>query len=363
VAAQGRTVALATKLGPVRVLDLSTPLAPVVVAQASPRSGYTEDVAVDQDRVLVGWQENGAVLMDAETLDVLAVLPAERAVGVGLHGELAVVTDGHDVVLWHVGGEPVELDRVDVGAVGQDVAFDGARVVVGLGGEGVASLRVQDQALELHGVVAVPGAAFSVALDGDHAWAATWSHVATLWVGPGGPALVGVEDPWSSAMAVAALDGVGVVADWNVAMVMDLDRTQAGPALDAVTEVWIPAESTDPATVRVTNWGLHDLVGQVTADGGYGATPAELRLGAGQTQVVSLELPSTGPVPAELVLSTNDVDQPERVLPIDVARATLGTEHPDFTVQGFTLPSTELESFSLADARGQVVFLSYFATF
>lgn len=363
VAAQGRTVVLATKLGPVQVWDLSTPLAPVRVAQASPRSGYTEDVAVDDGRVLVGWQENGAVLMDADTLAVQAVLPAERAVGVGLQGPLAVVTDGHDVVLWDVSGAPTELDRVDLGGVGQDVAFDGARVVVGLGGAGVASLRVRNDALVLDGMVQVPGAAFSVALDGDHAWVATWSHIGAVWLGPGGPALVGIQDPWSSAMAVAALDGVGVVADWNAAMVLELDRTQAGPALHAGGEVWIPTDHVDPVYVRVTNWGVHALEGTVAVDRGYSVTPDALQLSAGQTQVLALTLPAEGPQSAELTLTTNDVDQPERTLPVQVARTTLGAVHPDFTVQGVTLPSTELESFSLADAQGQVVFLSYFATF
>ena len=175
------------------VLDVSDTGLPVQLAEAKPFEGYHEDISMDGERILVGAHDEGAVFFDLE-LTQLATLPVDDAFAVGLVGDRAVVTHNTTLELWDVSDldDAQLLDTVEMGGEGRDIAFDGAHLAVGLGGNGVGVYAVEsDDTLVHRGDLEVPGSAFGVSLDGDYLWASAWEETVLAWVGGGEPLPLG----------------------------------------------------------------------------------------------------------------------------------------------------------------------------
>lgn len=346
------------------MLDVSDPTAVVELGELPVFGGYYEDVAVHAGTVLFGWKEQGALLVDASGT-LLGSIPAGDAFGVGLHEGRAVVTDGTTVGLWDVTdpSTPLELDTADIGGIGRDVAFDGNHLVVATGGDGVSVFAVQDDTLVHRGDLWVPGSSFSVSLDGDHLWMASWDTVAVAWLGESGPVILGHEEPVDSAMAIAAGFGRAVIGDWNFATSLLLAEGLAGPELVIPGSLALPSDDAQTFVVRNAGpWPLTLRFGEPPA--GVTVEPAEVVLEPESAAGVVITPPAGGLSEAvELAWTSDDPDEPSGTVRLETAATGVGTEHADFELSGFAWPDPSIASHRLADERGKVVFLAYFAVF
>ncbi len=353
---------LGTREAQVAVGELSEPETLTVVDTLQDWEGVHEDLAADAGRLLVAAPQTGAVLLDGATGETLAVLPASWAGAVGLAGDRAVVADGHEVVLWDV-SEPAasaELDRLALRASGRDVAFDGRFVGVALGGHGVGVVEVVDDALVLRGELDLPGAAYGVALDGEELWVAAWTEVALVWLGHGGPVVLGSEPVSYAALGLDARDGRGVVADW--AQVVSLDRVPgvAGPELTLPAQAWSDGADPPGAQVRVDNLGATTLAADLSCEGATVDVDV-LALDPGESAVVSVTGAAGEDLDATLRLATNDPDEATAVVLVQTGEASVGQPHPPLRLGGYVYPDTTTTPYDLQDQVDRVVFLAYFS--
>lgn len=364
VAATGERAIVGTRSQGLMLFAISDPAAPSMLIDHPLGMGYHEDVAIDGDRVLVGWQENGGLLLDLD-LNELGRLPATSAVGVGLFGDRAVLTDGAELVLFDISDEavPVELSRAPLPGEGRDVSFDGDRVAVGMGGSGVSVFDVLGDTLVDRGSFSTPGSALSVSVDGDWVWVGAWEVTALAWIGGEEPVVIGHESPVASAMAVGARDGRAVVADWFFSTALQRAEGVAGPEIVAQESAWFDAGET--AGVRFENDGIFDL--DVTVDapgGGYAVEATAFTLAPGEVETLLVTAP-TGEIPDVIDLNwhSNDPDESDGRTRLRRSNQGVGTTHDDFSLQGFTWPDGALDTYALSEQRGSVVFLAYFALY
>ena len=347
------------------VLDLSDPAVPTVRAEHQPYEGYHEDVALDGELVLVGYHDDGGLLLDLD-LNELATIPAADAFAVGLSGDRAVLTDGDELGLWDVSDPtaPVALDAVEMTASGRDIAFDGDTVAVGLGGRGVGVYAVEDDALVHRGDLPVAGSAFSVSLDGDYLWIGAWVTLAGAWVGVGDVGILGHAAATESAMGLGAGHGMALVADWQHHTAFDLVEGVAGAELVIQEKVYFGEGSTDGVALRVENHGVFDLdfVPGTPSDGwSWDTEDLSLGTGEGATLVLRPDGTSTG---GSLPYTSTDPDEEAGDVELLAATQSVGSKHAAFSLESFTWPddSKEIRSFD-PDSHEGVLFLAYFSLY
>lgn len=376
VAARGGLAAIATRDRDLIVLDVAEPAAPRRLRSISlPTQG--EDIAVDADRILVGLRDEGARLISAEG-DTLGTIPVADAFAVALQGDRALVTDAAALTLWDIAdpSAPIELTRVELSAPGRDLSWGEGHVAVGLGGAGLAVFAIEGDALRHQGDLQPPGAIFSVAIDGLDLWAAGWEAVSLIQLGAGPPVLRGVQRTAESAMGLAAIDGRAMIADW-----FSLTSLQGYPGLGAPTLVlpdglvWSPdPELRAPQAMTARNLGpfpLHlstDAPGSgwrlTGLDSGGDTAAGALRLDPGDDAVLTASPPSGASIPDGGVgWRSDDPDRASGRLSFSVGRGGLGEPHPELVLNGFQWPDPSGVVYDLADQRGKIVLLVYFALF
>jgi len=366
-AADGVEVVFGGRTGSLHPVSFADPASPVQLdpIPEPPNLGYYEDIAYADGLLLLGAHETGGVLIERGGTRV-GTLPASDAYGVGLAAGRAVLTDRDELVLFDITepGSPVELDRLPMGGEGRDVDFDGARVAVGLGGRGVAVWDVEADLLVPRGAASLPGAALDVSLDGDEVWVGAWESAALVRVGGDGLTVIGLEAPRFSAMAVGARAGRAVVADWYGMQLLERTRDVAGPELSMPTAIRFQSGGAE-VSLDVRNWGPEPLAVELDADGtGFSVSPAALTVPSGGVERVRVVAPEPLPVvPTPLPWTSSDPDEPSGVVSLAPADRGVGTVHPDFSLQGLVGNDPELQTFNLADQRGKVVVLAYFALF
>lgn len=363
MAVDGDQAVLADRTQGLQILDLSDLSDPFFTGQIWLTESYHEGVAFDGGRILVGYQEQGGLLLDTAGNE-LGRLPADNAFAVGLVGDRAVLTDGDELVLFDVAdpATPVELDRTTMPGEGRYIDFDGTNLVVALGGQGTSVFRVEDDALIDRGLLTLPGFSADVAIDGDYAWIAAWEVVGLAWIGEDGPVMLSHESPTSSAFGLGAGFGRSVVGDWHYITTMDRVDGVAGPEL--VTDTGVNVTADEDVHLRFGNGGLFPL--SVTLDDppdGVTLDTSSLVVEPGGSEAVVATLPSTPDETIELTWTSDDPDESTGTTTLSLRTDREGSEHPDFTLSGFVHPSPDLVEFNLADQRGKVVFLAYFATF
>lgn len=365
VDSDGTLAAITMRQGQVLRVDVSDPTFPQEIAPVfMGGEAANEDVSVYDGHMIVGWTTQGAILYD-DFGTQQAVIPADHAFGVGLHGDRAIVTDGAEVSLWDVStfASPVELDRAPLTGEGRDVDFDGARLAVGLGGFGVDVFDVVDDALVLQGNVGMPGSALSVSLDGDYLWAATWETVALAYVGGSEPAVLGHQDVSQSAFGVAARDGRALVADWFFATGLQQNPGVAGPELVMDETFFFPTPG-EPTVVPVGNSGYFDLEVAFDVPPEFTMEPSELTLEPGASANVLVTPPADlDRERTDVNVATNDPDEEALQIKLQLPTADIGSYHDPLELQGFQLPDTALDTYALHDQRGKVVLLAYWALF
>ncbi len=369
VAASPELAAIATRESDVIVLDVSTPTSPSNIGSIR-LPGQPEDISVDEERILVGLRAEGAQLFD-RSLRLLAILPVSDAFGVALHGDRAVVTDADQLSLWDLSdlSAPRELHRVGLSAPGRDISWSGDQVAVGLGGAGVALFGVESDNLVLRGEATPPGAALSVALDGEDLWVAGWERVALLYAGSDRASLQlpirGLEAPAESAIGIAARDGRAVLADWFYLTALQSNPDLSSPALSIPELVYFDEAEGGSNLVRVRNYGDQTLTLEIREPTeGWTLDPRVLSTAPGESADLVADSPDSRPAPdAHLPWTSNDPDYPSGTLSLAWARGGVGSEHPPMVLDGFVWPDPTPRRFDLAGERGKVVVLDYFALF
>jgi hypothetical protein len=328
--------------------------------------GAHEDVDVDGEQVLIGWHDNGAILTDLDGT-LLGVLPARDAFAVQLLGDRALVTDGAALVLFDISNpsEPVELDRQEMAAEGRDLSSAGGHVVVGMGGGGVGVWQLDGDALVHRTDLSLPGSAMSVAVDADRAWVGAWSVAALVDLAAEPPVVLGYETPHNSAMGVGASGGRAVLADWYHSTALQAVDGVAGPELLADRALFFSEDGPGRQVLEVENHGLFDLeLSLAGIDRGYTVVPDTAVVEAGSGAFFTVEWTEAGrPSKGTLRWSTNDPDLPTATIELSPADQGVGTEHVDFSLPGFVLPSGEEGIYTLSESRGKAVVLVYWALF
>gem|GEM_PF-1011754 len=355
--ASTRTAWLATRDAGLYPVDLSDPTAPVSGAQVVLPDH--EDVAADAGRVLLAARGEGVLLLDGHGAQVSSV-GATEALAVALEDDTALVVDGEELILYRLDQAFEELDRVDLGSKGRDLDLQGDRVAVALGGAGAAVYSIDGGSLVYDGDVPTPGPSYGVALDGDHLLASGWYATVLAWIGDGEPRVLGHEDAVQWSMGVGALDGRVLVADWFYSAALQIEPGLAGPEIVVEEGIWV-VEGEESVAVTFENAGIFDLEVSVGSPAGGSSSPDALTVAPGSAEAVVVTLPDGFANQTSLTWTSDDPDEPEGELRIDKGSQTLGTEHVDFELLGYTPPSTLMSSYALADYRGQVVFLAYFS--
>ncbi len=356
------TAWVTTKIHELWKMDVSDPDDPYVARKTQPWSSGSEDLDCEDGLVLVSAHDDGAYLLDAD-LDVQAIFPASWAVGAGLVGGRAVITDAHEVVLidWSEPTAPVELDRLALGVTGWDLDFDGTHVAVAQGSEGVAVLQVVDDTLVLRGELPSPGGVYGVSLDGDYLWAAAWSETMLAWLGDDEPVMVGHEPSAESAMALGSLDGGKVlVAEWKQITLLERTDFVAGAEVDLRSEWWWAADDTSAKTVIVLNGGAEDLVMTFEQTEGWTVEPPELVLPPGEREDLRVK-PESLPTDATVPWTSNDPDEPTGELQLSLAESSIGQPHPEFTLESFTPPSAVNSVVTHDDLHGVISYINWFS--
>ncbi len=358
-----QTLFLGSREAEVRAVDLSDREAPRELGQVQAWTGFHEDLAAADGLLLVAARDGGAVLLDGSSLEPMSVIDVSWASAVGLAGDRAVIADGAEIVLYGLEDPevPAELSRVSLPATGRDIDFDGEHVGVALGGHGVAALRIDQDALELLGTFALPGSSYGVALDGSSLWASAWSEVALIWLGEGGPVVVGTEPISEATLGIGAAGGRAVAADWTATTALHRVDGLAGPELSVSPIAWATGEEQTGATVSFLNLGAMDLVVEVSVeDRDVSLDPSSLWLEPWEEGRITVHSRASEALSDVLTYTSNDPDEAAGEVELRSGGATTGQPHGPLNLEGYVPPDTQLVPYDLADQAGRVTVLAYF---
>ncbi|NOY28268.1 MAG: hypothetical protein GXP62_20605 [Oligoflexia bacterium] len=331
---------------------------------------WTYDVAATDSLVAIAYGADGVWLWRAADLlsniaSPIAVIDADDATAVDIIGDSLAMVDGSTLAMWDISDPtaPTQQDLVDLNAGGMDVAASDDWVAVGLGGSGVQAFSRSDAGLEEVGWFPVPGSATGVALDGDNLWAAAWGIVALARLTPDGVAVLGHEDATESAFGIDARDGMAIVADWFHSTALHQVDGVGGPEVDLAEELWFAQDEEDSERLEIRNYGIFDLTVDLSDPGSpYSVDTTTVTLAPGDTKYVIVDSAGTGG-DGTLSWTSNDPDEGSGYISLKRANQSVGSVHSDFNLDGFTWPDPTVDTFSLADTKGKVTFLAYWATF
>ena len=367
------TVAAVSESGSVVLVDVA---GPTVLASAE-AGGSAYDIGVDGTTIAVALGSGGVATFDTAggSLGAASSLTTAldvRAIG-GTGGGWLVGGPGHVTALSADGSS---TGTVEVRGSASDVEVADGTGVVGRGEFGMTVVDVGG-GLSLVSEIATEGTALDVAIVGDAALVATGAGLhryeladlalSARVVRPDVAELVG---DWITAVGSDGTDAAtGIGSD---VYALDVSDDSAGAvALLPRTTTSLFAEGSGEVIVLVENAGNDDLIlGDLSIDGGLsiGAVEgAEARDGCEDQWAVepggSLLITLEGDVPADgslvdLRVSTNDPNQRELPLPVEVNRPSLavGDVAPDFSLLSFDGRVVDLAALS-----GEVVYLKLFS--
>ncbi len=340
----------------------------VVATRSSTRN--TEEACFFGEQVVVAAHDEGIEVLARDTLALVDVVDlGENAHRVHAVGDRLLVgtVDGLLLVLDDV---LAEVGRIDLGSAVQDIEDLGdGRAAVALGSGGVALVDVGG--LTVLGSVGVEGSATRLARLDDGALAvSTWTDVRVFDVHGDSPELRAVEgvldagsDPRT--LAVGAAGDLLFAGEWTGLHVYRWYADRVGPEITLDQRVVkVAADGTDQvASLVVTDEGQRDLViDLVTPPEGWTVDPSSLTLSPGEEARLTLTAAGSTEIRSgDLVLCTNDPDEAEVSVGLQQGsnQVTVGDAAPDFLYPGLNTG----QQHSLSDQRGNVVLLSYFATF
>jgi hypothetical protein len=276
------------------------------------------------------------------------------------------VGDSNEIVLYDISdpGSPVALDRETVRATARDLVFDGEFIGAAMGGHGAAVLRVVDDQLVLKGEFDLPGSTYGMAIDGERLWTASWSDIGLIWLGAGGPVVIGTEPVDFFATGVGAAGGRVVVADWFATQSYEHVEGVAGPELVLPDQVFAIGEDVPKATILLANLGAMTLEATAsTSEPGISLSATEFVLEPGQKTQFSVTGEAGRDLMTNVLVTSNDPDEPTVSVIVRTGEQSIGQPHEDFTVEGYVYPDSNLSPYTLSAQRGRVTFLAYFALY
>ncbi len=261
---------------------------------------------------------------------------------------------------------------VPINGVAVDVAVQDDEVYVA-SLEGVSSIDASDPANPaLVSDRSSPGAAMAVAPAGAALWLADWERLRAMDPTAGaGLAFVGDEPlvtstPQPRVAALAADADRLVAAHWNGVRTYVPCPTQPPalwPELDGIDFRTVPVTNSQTRVLVLRNNGAQPLqIQSLTAtDPAFTVsdTPVTVAPGAGEAIEIAFAPDSEAEVVGELVIASDDPDEPELRVPL--TGNVLGAQLGDPAVP-FHAIDTEGRSWRPQDAQGDVVLLAYFAT-
>ena len=331
--------------------------------------GVHEKVAVSMDAIAIAWRDQGLTLYGTDTENILLTqISGTDVYAVDICGSDLFYSDVDELVWMSIEDptNPVERQRITVNSEVRDIECDDQYVALGLGGNGVRLLDKQSDLREI-GSDIPPGSIFSVSLDGDNLWAATWSQTVLYSIGDDLLPLAH-ETPVSAAMAVAASNGQAVVADWLQSTILEQTPNVLGPEIHLPTQLSFRPGDSVSQSVWVQNFGAQPLeLNFVNVPNGFSigledddrtSTTIEPR----DTEVFVVSVPQGEWNPASIRWESNDPDESVGILDIKPALNSVGSLHPDFALP--IVSSNGLESTTrLSDYQGKVLFLAWWSDY
>lgn len=282
---------------------------------------------------------------------------------------------------------PTVLGRAEIDGVPKGVAVDGDTVYVAAGSAGIAVVDVSDPAAPLViGTADTPGPALRLAYSDGHLFVAAWTDARVYDVStPAEPRFVGSvrlttsltswpddgHSPVTARTKGIAADGDAIfVGNWWVLHSYRLYAERTAPNLllpETVNLMDLGLTGQGEASTRsieVTNQGtapLH-LYHMWTTNPAFTVSPRQLRVEAGETAELSVTFDGSTSDRATALLNMRSDDplQPFRSAFLVANQEGLGIGQP---LPPTTFSLVDGNEWSSEDAEGQVVVLSYFATF
>ena len=269
-----------------------------------------------------------------------------------------MLSSGSQLLLFDVAdpSAPTLLDELPLPADGWDVDFDGERLAVALGSEGVLVADVVEDTLVEVGRLHPPRSCFDLDLDGTDLWVACWSGA---WLADvrGEPVLLGESPAVGQAMGIGAGYGRAMVGEIGNARMLQRIPGAGGAELTVTEQLWFPVDSEAARSLQVRNDGLLPLEVQLKCDGCTLDTEV-LELAPGTRAEV--EVVTSNPEDATLTWRSGDPSEPKGRVTLSVADEVVGLAHPDFDLEWFAWPEDRLKSVDQEDLKGRVTYLYYF---
>lgn len=362
-------------MGHLTAYDLADPSEPVEIGNLLSEALHFEGVAaLDDGRFVVALRADGVGIVTVSDRTNSAVQLTQLGVAtdawnVALVGETIVVADGFDGVramtldgteLWHT-----PLD----GAV-KHVEVTSDRIFASAGPAGVHALDLDGALIT---TIDTPGSALNTAFANDHLYVADWTDARIYdMTDPSAPTLFATENievnAFARVLAIDAVDDVAYIGEWTG--LFSYQRGERTEAPDVrLTEYGLvfpdaaPGEESARALV-VENEGDAPLtIHGFEAHERFVALDDSVTVGPGDKEAIEIRFRAETDVPttAWLALWSDDPDESELILRLEGNAYGIGVGDaiPDY--EWFDV--TTNDPVFLADLRGQVVVLAYFATF
>ena len=334
-------------------------------------AGVHEKVAVDDEIVAVAWRNRGLKLYQSTTdVQLLSTISATDAYAVDVVEDRLIYSDAAELVLVDISdpASPTELNRVQLDSEVRDIDFDGSRVAVGLGGNGVMLFELDNDRFVEQGSALPPGSVFSLSLDQDHLWVASWATTTLYAIQESGLLPLAQEDPLSSAMGVAASGGSAIVADWYQSTVLEQVSERWGAEVhlpiamrfregDAISQpLWVYNYGAQPLEIAFTDIPTGFSVDH-SEDDSQSATIA-----VGDREVFYVSAPNGSWAPNSIRWTSNDPDESAGAIEIRPSTSGEGSLHPDFALPLVSRSGAEGTA-RLSDFEGKVLFLSWWSDY
>ena len=364
------------------VLDASTPDAPVELSSMEV-DWSPEGSTIVGETLFVSGHDAGLVVLDIAadgSLSETTRVPLENAWQVRVQDDWAYVANGNaGLAVVDVTNPPAAsaVALLDLPGPAKDLEVDGDRLYVALGAAGIATVDISDPAAPvLLDTDDTPGSALGVAL-GDALYVADWNELRVFDVtNRDDPRLVAKEplpletESGSRTLGIAAAGDVLFSGNWTemVSYRYFADRTAPDITVEPIF-AQLPeavAGSTSSSVITITNEGSEPLVFtglDVRDDKLEWDGPVRddvLAPGASVNAVLRYHAENAASFAGELVIETDDPDQPQIVVTAEANTGgiTVGSEFP-----GATWVDWQGDTVSFSEHAGEVVLLSYFATF
>ena len=369
--------------------DVSQSGRPEVVNFDNQAEGWSiEAIAASGSLVYAAVHQHGVAVLEndgSSTLKLRGVVSGlENSWGVAANGDMIYVADGPGgfaVVDASNPASPQIIGTLETGGAPQHVEYDPETKVayVAAGSAGLLAIDVSDGTnptlLSSHDT---QGSAVQVTISGSYAYVADWNDARVFDISdPSNIKFLSSESvapqsggnrpqSFTRVLGIGALNEIAFVGEWKEIYVYEVRPENSAP------DVFVPTQTLDFGTIssatsrviQVVNEGNRDLtISSIeSSNSGFSYSVENLIVEAGDKRSfeVTFTPPSTSPMASEILLHSDDPDEPILAVEAIANQPGLGV--------GDQAPAVEMTNLSggtwtLNDAQGKPVLLAYFATF